>query len=150
MDDLVPGCYNCDRQAMATLPARDDIITTRDWRVTHAFNVTQPGWLVLVPTRHVLSFTDLSERAAEELGLLILRLSKALRTVTGCQKTYMMQFSEAEDFSHLHVHLVPRLPDHPADAIGPHVFTLMTDDEAMWMPESIRDSVALAVRTALD
>ncbi len=61
MDDLIPGCYNCDRQAVANLPPRDDIITTPHWRVAHAFNVTQPGWLVLAPTRHALSFTDLGE-----------------------------------------------------------------------------------------
>lgn len=78
------------------------------------------------------------------------RLSNALRTVTGCEKTYMMQFSEAEGFSHLHVHLVPRLTDHPAEATGPNVFTYMADDQTEWLPESERDSLARAIRAALD
>jgi diadenosine tetraphosphate (Ap4A) HIT family hydrolase len=98
----------------------------------------------------VTSFSQLSREAAEELGALTWRLSRALETVTGCVKTYAMQFSEAEGFSHLHVHLVPRSADHPADALGPEVFTLMTDDPHEWLPEAERDSVALAVRAALE
>lgn len=150
MDELVPGCYNCGRQAMASLPPRDDVISTTHWRVTHAFNVTLPGWLVLVPTRHVTSFAELSQEAAGELGVLLHRLSGVLETVTGCVKTYMMQFSEAEGYSHLHVHLVPRLQDHPAKALGPEVFAYMTDDQTEWLPESERDSLARALRAALD
>lgn len=49
-------------------------------------------------------------------------MSKALDQVTGCVKTYLMQFSEAEGYSHLHLHLVPRMPDHPEHARGPSVF----------------------------
>jgi diadenosine tetraphosphate (Ap4A) HIT family hydrolase len=150
MDDLVPGCFNCDRQAAATLPPRDDLVRTSSWRVGHAFNVTLPGWLVLVPTRHVTSFAQLSPQACAELGVLTQQLSRALERVTGCVKTYLMQFSEAEGFSHLHVHLVPRLPDHPVHALGPEVFSLMTEDRREWLPEATRDSVALAVRAALD
>lgn len=48
------------------------------------------------------------------------------------------------------MHLVPRLADHPADAIGPEVFILMTEDPQQWLPEAERDSVALAVRGALE
>ena len=56
---------------------------------------------------------------ADDLGGLVRSLGTALEAVTGCVKTYLMQFSEAEGFSHLHLHLVPRLPDHPEDARGP-------------------------------
>jgi len=92
----MPGCFFCDQQAAATLPPRDDVVRTDHWRVAHAFNSTLPGWLVLLPTRHVLSFTDLTPGAADEHGGLIRRLSAALHAVTGCVKTYLMQFSEAE------------------------------------------------------
>jgi diadenosine tetraphosphate (Ap4A) HIT family hydrolase len=118
--------------------------------MAHAFNSTLPGWLVMVPTRHVLSFTDLSPEAAGELGGLVRRMSTALGQVTGCVKTYLMQFSEADGFSHLHLHLVPRLPDHPAQARGPAVFALMSADEADWLPEARRDEVALALRAAFE
>jgi diadenosine tetraphosphate (Ap4A) HIT family hydrolase len=149
-DDLVPGCFACDQQAAVALPPREDVVQTGHWRVAHAFNSMLPGWLVLLPTRHVTSFTQLTAAAADEVGGLVVRLSAALEAVTGCAKTYLMQFSEAEGFSHLHLHLVPRLPDHPEDARGPKVFAYLTDDQARWLPTTERDSIALALRAALD
>jgi diadenosine tetraphosphate (Ap4A) HIT family hydrolase len=148
VDGLVPGCYSCDQQAAASLPPREDVVHTRYWRIAHAFNSTLPGWMVILPTRHVLSFTDLSPAAADELGGLVRRMSAALEEVTGCVKTYLMQFSEAEGFSHLHLHLVPRLADQPHHARGPAVFALMADEESRWLPERDRDRIALALRAA--
>jgi hypothetical protein len=59
-DGLVPGCFSCDQQAAASLPPRDDVVHTEHWRVAHAFNSTLPGWLVVLPARHITSFTELS------------------------------------------------------------------------------------------
>ena len=146
---LVPGCFSCDQQAAASLPARDDVVHTDHWRVAHAFNSTLPGWLVLLPTRHVLSFTELTPEAADELGGLVRRLGIALEAVTGCLKTYLMQFSEADGFSHLHFHLVPRLPDHPEDALGPRAFGFLTEDRTRWLPATERDTIARSLRAAL-
>ncbi len=148
-DDLVPGCFPCDQQAGVALPPREDVVHTDHWRVAHAFNSMLPGWLVLLPTRHVASFTELTPEAADELGGLVRRLGAALEAVTGCVKTYLMQFSEAEGFSHLHLHLVPRLPDHPADALGPRVFAYLTEDQSQWLPTTERDRIALSIRAAL-
>jgi diadenosine tetraphosphate (Ap4A) HIT family hydrolase len=148
VSDLVPGCYSCDHLAAASPPPREDVVHTDHWRVAHAFNSTLPGWLVIVPTRHLLSFTDLSAEAADELGGLVRRMSLALEQVTGCVKAYLMQFSEAEGFGHLHVHLVPRMPDHPADARGPAVFSFLSGDEGQWLSEDRRDEIALALRSA--
>lgn len=125
------------------------IVESDHWVVAHAFNSTLPGWLVIVPTRHLTAFTDLSAEAADELGGLVRRVSLALEQVTGCVKTYLMQFSEAEGFSHLHLHLVPRGPDHPATAKGPKVFSYVSDDESTWLSEAERDRIALALRAAL-
>jgi diadenosine tetraphosphate (Ap4A) HIT family hydrolase len=149
-DELVAGCYSCDQQGRSALPPREDVVHTDHWRFAHAFNSTLPGWLVLVPTRHVLSFTDLSPAEADELGGLVRRMSIALERVTGSVKTYLMQFSEADGFSHLHLHLVPRLAEHPAEARGPAVFALMATDEDGWLPETERDEVALALRAAFE
>jgi diadenosine tetraphosphate (Ap4A) HIT family hydrolase len=150
VDDLVPGCFSCDQQSAASLPPREDVMHTEHWRVAHAFNSTLPGWLVLLPTRHVTSFTELSTDAADELGGLVRRLGVALEAVTGCVKTYLMQFSEAEGFSHLHLHLVPRSPDQPEDARGPRIFVYLTDDPTSGLSEDERDAVALSLRAALE
>jgi diadenosine tetraphosphate (Ap4A) HIT family hydrolase len=147
-EDRMPGCYSCDQQSMSAPPPREDVVHTDHWRVAHAFNSSLSGWLVVAPTRHLLAFTDLTPAAADELGGLVRRLSVALEQVTGCVKTYLMQFSEAEGFSHLHLHLVPRSPDHPAEARGPAVFTFLTGDQSQWLPESERDDLALALRAA--
>jgi diadenosine tetraphosphate (Ap4A) HIT family hydrolase len=148
-DDLEAGCYSCDQQGASSLPPREDVVHTAHWRVAHAFNSTLPGWLVLLPTRHVTSFTELSADAADELGGLVTGLSRALERVTGCVKTYLMQFSEAEGFSHLHLHLVPRQAEHPADARGPKVFAYLTDDPDRVLDEAERDALALALRAEL-
>lgn len=146
---LVPGCYSCDQLAAESPPPREDVLTTEYWRIAHAFNSTLPGWLVLLPTRHLTSFTDLIPEAADELGGLVRRSSGALEVVTGCVKTYLMQFSEAEGFSHLHLHLVPRMAEQPEDARGPRVFTYLTDERARWIPEPERDALAVRLRAAL-
>jgi diadenosine tetraphosphate (Ap4A) HIT family hydrolase len=148
-DDPVPGCFPCDQQAAASLPPREDVVHTDHWRVVHAFNSSLAGWLVLLPTRHVTALTELTPQAADELGGLVRRVSTALEQVTGCLKTYLMQFSEAEGFSHLHLHLVPRMPDHPVEARGPKVFTYLSEDPARWLPEAELDAIALSVRAAL-
>jgi diadenosine tetraphosphate (Ap4A) HIT family hydrolase len=147
-DELRPGCYSCDQQSAARLPPREDVVHTDHWRVAHAFNSTLPGWLVLLPTRHVTSFTELSPDAADELGGLVRRLGLALESVTDCVKTYLMQFSEAAGFAHLHLHLVPRLANHPDDARGPRVFAYLSDDRTRWLPEAERDTISLALREA--
>ncbi len=69
--------------------------------------------------------------------------------VTGCVKTYVMQFSEQDGFEHLHVHLVPRMADQPAHLKGPNVFGYLTDDETRWLPEGERDRLARELRGAL-
>ncbi|GAA0667794.1 hypothetical protein GCM10010193_19420 [Kitasatospora atroaurantiaca] len=119
-------CYTCDQNAdLDALPLRERIATDRHWRVAHAFGTAVPGWLVLVPRRHVTSLADLTDAEAADLGLWQVRLSRALVAVTGCAKTYVAQFAEAEGFAHVHFHLVPRAPDLPSDLRGPRVFSLL-------------------------
>lgn len=148
-DHLEPGCFPCDQQATGGLPPREDIIRTEHWRVAHAFNSTLPGWLVLLPMRHLTSFAQLTPEEADEMGGLVRRLGVALEAVTGCVKTYLMQFSEADGFSHLHLHLVPRMVDQPDEVRGPNVFAYLASDRATWIPSQQLDVLALSIRQAL-
>jgi diadenosine tetraphosphate (Ap4A) HIT family hydrolase len=146
---LVPDCYACDQWSTGSLPPREEVVRTDHWRLAHAFNSTLPGWLVLLPTRHVESFTALAPEAAAELGPLVQRVSAALEVVTECVKTYLMQFSEADGFRHLHLHLVPRSADLPESLRGPKVLGYLTDDQSRWLPAEERDGIALRIRTTL-
>lgn len=126
-------CYSCAREAEAEaaagrLPPRDDIATDDHWRVAHAIGCALEGWLVLVPRRHVTSVSELTDAEAQSLGIWQVRLSRALHQVLGCQKTYIAQFAEAEGFSHVHFHVVPRSPDLPRELRGPRIFQMLEPD----------------------
>jgi len=139
------ACYACDA-ASPEAPLREQIIRERGWRVAHDFNSSLEGWLIAAPLRHVRALHELTTTEAAAMGDLVHRSSIALREVTGCDKTYVMLFAEAEGFEHLHLHVVPRLVDHPEDRRGPKVFAFMHDGAAV-SPER-RDELALAIRAA--
>ncbi|CAN5886864.1 hypothetical protein BH23ACT2_BH23ACT2_16810 [soil metagenome] len=137
-------CYAC-RQAAEDAPLRERFVLRGGWRVAHDFNSGLEGWLVLAPLRHVHALDELTADEAIALGTLLRDGSLALKTVTGCEKTYVMLFTEAEGFAHLHVHLVPRIVDHPPDRRGPAVFGYH-DDPAV--SEARREELARALRDA--
>jgi diadenosine tetraphosphate (Ap4A) HIT family hydrolase len=145
----VNDCYPCRHNAATDLPPREAVVRTDHWRVVHAFNSSLPGWLVLVPAEHVSAFDEVPVEAMAEMGALVGDLSRALREVVGCEKTYVMQFSEAPGFSHLHVHLVPRMPDQPDDRRGPAVFGYLGEDESAWLPTQEMDRIAREIGHAL-
>ena len=139
------GCYSCDQTIDAASPPREHVIDGVHWRVAHSFTASLPGWLVLVPTRHVEALDELSVAEAEEMGRLLRCASEALREVTGCRKTYAILLAEAEGFQHLHVHVVPRAPDLPEDRRGVGVFAYMRETP---LTEATRDDVAERLRRA--
>jgi diadenosine tetraphosphate (Ap4A) HIT family hydrolase len=109
----------------------------RYWVVDHAYPTRLPGWLVLVLKRHAEALHDLSAEEMAEMGDLIRRSCLVLREVTGCQKEYVSLYAEAPHFAHLHVHIVPRAADLPADLRGPRVFGLLSAEGAV-PPEEVR------------
>jgi diadenosine tetraphosphate (Ap4A) HIT family hydrolase len=119
-------CYSCGREAgLAGLPPRERIAVDEHWRVAHAIRTAHPGWLVLMPRRHVTTVAGLTDAEAASLGSWQARLSRALAAATGCEKTYVAQFAEQEGFEHVHFHIVPRSADHPSELRGPRVFGLL-------------------------
>ncbi|WP_207915309.1 HIT family protein [Micromonospora sp. 15K316] len=144
-------CFTCrNNTRISALPPREVIAVDDHWRVAHAFDSALPGWLVLVPRRHVASIADLTDAEAATLGTWQVRLSRALRAVTGCAKTYVVQFAEKEGFAHVHFHMVPRMPDLPADRRGPRVFSYLGAAEQDRVTEQQQDELAAALREHLD
>ncbi|MFE1290254.1 HIT family protein [Streptomyces sp. NPDC058751] len=144
------SCHPCAKEAeFHSLPPHERIAADDRWRVVHAFDSALPGWLVLLPRRHVTALHDLTDAEAAGLGTWQVRLSRALQAVTGCAKTYVVQFAEAEGFAHVHFHIVPRMADLPMELRGPNVFHfLRRPDEEHMAPERM-EALSLALRDHL-
>lgn len=142
-------CYTCEmaaRRHAGQAPKWDNIYHTRFWDVAHAYNTALPGWLVLIARRHIEALDELTDDEAVELGLLIRRVSTALRTVTGCKKTYVIQFAEAAEHPHVHLHIVPRMADLPKDRRGPKIFAYLGVPEEERVDENRMNEIAAKVR----
>lgn len=147
---MVPGCYSCETEAaIERAPAREAVHVEERWRLAHAFDSSLPGWLVLLPRRHITALDDLDAQESADLGRLLSATSRALREVTGATKAYAMFFAEAEGFAHLHVHLVPRMPWFTHEQLGPRVFTFLGASDADRVPYAEQDALALRLRDAL-
>lgn len=137
-------CYSCQGNAdIDRLPPRERVAVDEFWRVAHAFNSTLPGWLVLLPRRHVTAIADLTDAEAAALGTWQVRLSRALHAVTGCTKTYVAQFAEAEGFAHVHFHVVPRPADLAHENRGPGVFGLLGSTDRQAIDAATMDQIAV-------
>lgn len=143
---MMADCYSCSQDAaLDTLPPRERVAGDGLWRVAHAFNVALPGWLVLLPRRHVTTVAELTDPEALALGTWQVRLSRALQQVTGCQKTYVAQFSEAPGFSHVHFHIVPCPAGLSSELRGPRVFSLLGSAARPRVSSDRMDEIALAL-----
>ena len=147
------ACVSCDliaRRDRNEAPDWDCILRTEYWDIVHCNDTSLPGWLVLVLRRHVSSIADLTENEAIECGALQQQLSIALESAVGCMKTYVAQFAESPEHSHVHFHVIPRMPDMPDDARGPNVFQrYLGVGEAERVPEGQMNAIASAVRACL-
>lgn len=146
------GCVTCEltaRRDAGEAPVWDSIWRTEYWDLAHSFNTSLPGWLVLVARRHVAALAELTEAEAVELGSLIRHVSLALEEVTGCHKTYVVQFAEHPDHPHVHVHVIPRMADFSEDERGPGVFHFVGVASEQRIGEEQMNAVALRIRQAL-
>ena len=146
------ACLTCDlvrRRDEGQAPLWDSIQRTPHWDLVHSYNTSLPGWLVLVARRHVAAIDELSDAEAAELGVLLRRVSAALRAVTGCAKTYVVQFAEQAEHPHVHFHVIPRMTDQPAERRGPGVFGYLGVPEAERVGEEQMNAIAAAIREFL-
>ena len=142
-------CLPCRNTAAPTLPIRERILQTANWRVAHAFNTGLPGWLVVVPTVHITSLTELSDAAAAEFGPILRALSAALHEVVGCVKTYVVLLAEAEGFSHVHFHVIPRMAGQPEELRGPRIFQMLGLAPGLSIGEAEMDRLGQAIHDQL-
>jgi diadenosine tetraphosphate (Ap4A) HIT family hydrolase len=142
-------CYSCGQNARLESARPDQAIWVEGgWVVAHSFNSALPGWLVVVPLRHVESMHALSQSEAQALGDILRRMSAALVEVLGCLKTYVVMYAEAPGFTHLHVHVVPRAADLPEESRGGRIFEYLHRPEDEWASQAERQRLALLLRQA--
>ena len=146
---------NCKTCELVTLrdsgkaPLWDRIHRYQYWDVVHSFNTSLPGWLVLVARRHIAAIDELSEDESIELGILIRRVSVALKQVTGCIKTYVMQFAESPEHPHVHFHIVPRMIDQPEDCRSTKIFKYLGVSEEERVSETKMNELAARIQHIL-
>ncbi|HEY7092203.1 MAG TPA: HIT family protein [Ktedonobacterales bacterium] len=108
-------CLFCDgAHRRAQDPARV-VYEDDQFYVTHPLDGDDPaylGTLMTVTKRHVPSFAELTADEAQALGLLLSRVSRALKAATGAGHTYAYFFGEG--FHHLHIFTVARYDEMPA------------------------------------
>lgn len=146
------SCKTCEliaRRDAGTAPGWDRILRTALWDVAHCYETSIPGWLVLVARRHIQSLDELTEAEAIEMGRLMRNISTALKEVTGCLKTYVLQFAESPQHPHVHFHIIPRMPDLPVEQRSLRVFTCLGVPEDQRVSAAVMDALALKLRERL-
>lgn len=71
------------------------------------------GHLMIESKRHIRGIEQATEREAAALGVLIVRLSRALVVCTGAERVYVESYGEV--VPHLHVHLTARYSGLPQE-----------------------------------
>ena len=145
-------CKTCElvnRRNAGDAPLWDRIRRTQFWDLVHSYNTALPGWLVLVARRHIEAIDELTDDEAIELGRLVRRVSIALREVTGCIKTYVVQFAEHEDHPHVHFHIVPRMENQPEDRRSVKIFKYLSVPEEERVTEETMNEISAKVQSVL-
>ena len=137
-------CLPCRNNALepSALPPRERVYDDGLWRVAHSFNSALPGWMVVIARRHLTSLAETTPEEAAALGPLLRALSNALAHVVGAQKCYVLFLAEAEGFGHVHIHVVPRRADIPADRRGAQVFGYLAHPPEQWVAAEEMDRIA--------
>ncbi len=145
-------CKTCEliaRRNEGAAPLWDCIYHTQLWDVAHCYETALPGWLVLVARRHIGSLDELTDPEAVELGKLIRSISSALKDVTGCLKTYVLQFAESPEHQHVHFHIIPRRIDLPENRRSTRIFEYLGVPEEERVSQEAMNAIALKVRERL-
>jgi len=118
----VEACYFCNK-IKGMVPVIGGAIYEDDLvYASHNYDDEGPtylGSLVIQTKRHTPSFAELTDAEAQAIGLLIARLSRALKACAGAERAYTVFFGEA--VPHLHIYVTARYRDTPQEYWRMHV-----------------------------
>lgn len=100
------SCISCSYTTGKDQSVGGQIYATQHWIVEHAFGMSLPGFLILKTKRHIEEADELHPAEAREMGMVLQKVTSAIRFVTGAQKVYILKFGEG--VRHLHFWVFPR------------------------------------------
>ena len=89
----------------------DDLVYGGHAQIREGESTAYLGYLMVETKRHVAGLADLTDIEAQTLGLVVARLSRALKAEKHVEHVYA--FVLGDDVAHLHVHVVPRYRGAP-------------------------------------
>lgn len=113
-------CIICAKQANSPDIVWQDELVSISHMVRHPDGTDNYlGYYMLETRRHVKGMYDATEEEMAAVGVMLRRLSRAMKQVLGAAHVYAFFIGEGVD--HLHAHVVARYPDTPRAYWGPAV-----------------------------
>ncbi|MBI5566589.1 MAG: HIT family protein [Chloroflexi bacterium] len=117
-------CFICRKhRGEVTIPGgaiyEDDLLYVGHAQIRDGQTSAYLGYLMIEPKRHAPRLFDLTDEEAQASGLMIARLSRALRDSEHAEHVYA--FVIGDGVLHVHFHVVPRYPGAPREFWGVHV-----------------------------
>jgi len=109
-------CLLCELAAHRDDPGDTWVLSEDRWFAGVLPGYEAPGWVVCGMRRHGEGPDSMNPVEAAEFGVVVQRVSAAIREATGAERIYLIAFGE--HFPHLHFMLVPRPPGGPDDPRG--------------------------------
>jgi len=97
----------------------DDLVYASHGAILEGQSETYLGCLFVEPKRHVAGLADVTDSEACARGLLVTRLSRALKRSENAEHIY--SFVLGDHVPHLHIWVLPRYPGTPQEYWGMHV-----------------------------
>ncbi|MDO8593074.1 MAG: HIT family protein [bacterium] len=128
-------CYSCKSiSGEKRLSPGPTIYESEYWYLEHAYPCALKGWLVLVLKRHVEALDKLDKDEFSELGRLQEKTIKILKQEMNCEKEYVMCLAEHENFRHIHVHIIAKPDNLPAELTGAKIFAMLKPEQKTPLP----------------
>lgn len=98
------GCIACDIISGKKEIPGGSLLQTQYFDIHQDFAVPIPGFLIIVPLRHVNSIEEFSDEEAAEFGVLLKRMRVALSSSLGISLVHLLQ---DENSPHFHLAMLP-------------------------------------------
>ena len=113
--DCSEHCAICELHSDVQHLREVEIWRNRHWLLRHHPHPSPLlGWCLLDARRHLAGAIDFLGDEADEWGTVVQQASKLVKTVSGCDRVYLIAFGEGA--RHLHLHLIPRFQEDQRSA----------------------------------